>query len=137
MGCLALTPSAALAEYLCVNTGARRAAALGEADFVLVTEPESGGRIREASRGRLDAPHEGATLVYAPTALGDGGSIALRLTGPGIPGERRLGVSGVTADEWRALRALMDFPMGVDIWLAAQDSRLAALPRSTRWILEA
>lgn len=125
-----------MAEYLCANTGVRPAATLGEADFVVITGQESGGRVREAKCGRLEAPHEGATLVYAPTALGEGGSTLLRLTGPGIPTERRLAVSGIAADEWRILGSLRDFPMGVDIWLAAPDNRMAVIPRSAHWTLE-
>ncbi len=127
--------AAGLAEYLRTNTGVRPAA-LEDADFVVVTGEGSGGRVRGAKCGRLEAPHEGATLVYAPTALGERGSVLLRLTGPGIPMERRLAVTGIAADEWRVLDSLRDFPMGVDIWLAAPDGRLAVIPRSTRWTLE-
>jgi len=129
--------AAALATYLCVNTGVRRATALAEADFVFVTGPDSQGRIREAKCGQLDAPHSGATVVYAPTSLSDAGPVVLRLTGPGIPKERRLAVTGVSREEWRTLAALRDFPLGVDIWLAAPDACAAVIPRSTRWTLEA
>jgi alpha-D-ribose 1-methylphosphonate 5-triphosphate synthase subunit PhnH len=124
-----------LADYLVANTGAMLMP-LEAADFVLVAGPDSGGRIRRCKRGSLAAPHEGATLVYAPHALGAApaeGRLALRLRGPGIPETRHLAVAGVSEAEIAAWRSLVDFPLGVDIWLAAADGTLAVLPRSTAW----
>jgi alpha-D-ribose 1-methylphosphonate 5-triphosphate synthase subunit PhnH len=130
--------AATLSEYLAANTGARLLP-LESADFVLVLEPDSGGRVAHAKRGCLAAPHEGATLVYAPTSLHetDGpGGVVLRLEGPGIGAPRRLGIGGLAGDEIDRWRALTDFPTGVDVWLAAADGRVAVIPRSTRWSRE-
>jgi len=138
VGLHVLGPGAAdVAGYLCLNTGARLAA-LEEADFVLVTTGESGGRVRRIKRGSLEAPHQGATVVYAPDTLEappGPSTVRLSLSGPGIAGSARLAVAGISPTEFAGLQALVDFPMGVDIWLAAADGTLAVVPRSTRWTL--
>ena len=138
VGLHALGPGAVdMAGYLCLNTGARLAP-LEEADFVLVTTGDSGGRVRRIKRGSLEAPHEGATVLYAPDTLEappGPGTVGLSLSGPGIAGSARLGVAGISSAEFAALQALVDYPMGVDIWLAAADGTLAVVPRSTQWTL--
>ena len=130
--------AAVISDYLAANTGARLAP-LESADFVLVLGPDSGGRVERVKRGCLTAPHEGATLVYAPTSLfEDAGSdsVVLRLEGPGVDAPRCLGIQGLAGDEIDRWRDLRDFPMGVDVWLAAADGRVAVIPRSARWSRE-
>src|SRR5215470_14095815 len=70
-------------EYLRFNTGAH-VVEIGAADFVLVTA--SGTPWDGARRGTLEAPHEGATVVCAPTVIGCAPGVAdimLSLRGPG------------------------------------------------------
>jgi phosphonate C-P lyase system protein PhnH len=127
--------SARLSEYLAANTGARLAP-LDSADFVLMLDPDSGGRVAHVKRGCLTAPHEGATVVYAPAALHEtegSGVVVLRLEGPGVGASHRLGIVGLARDEVDRWPELRDFPVGVDIWLAAADGRVAVIPRSARW----
>jgi alpha-D-ribose 1-methylphosphonate 5-triphosphate synthase subunit PhnH len=87
--------------------------------------------VRDLSRGTLVEPSGGATVLYRVETLApdaDAGT-TVRLSGPGVPGERRLGV-GLPAAELRALAAAQaDYPRGVDATFAAGD-RLAAVPRS-------
>jgi alpha-D-ribose 1-methylphosphonate 5-triphosphate synthase subunit PhnH len=128
-----------IAEYLHFNTDARHVP-LEDADFILVIGPDSGGRISRVKRGSLLSPHEGSTIVYAPEALGappGPRTVTLSVSGPGVQGEARLGITGICREEWHRLRGLMDFPLGVDIWLAAADGHLAVLPRSAHWAEEA
>jgi len=88
--------------------------------------------------GTLESPELGATLVLTVHALAGAGapppagSLALRLAGPGVPGERRLHVAGLHPD-WLTCRAgwVSAYPLGVDLVLCAAD-RLVALPRTTR-----
>jgi alpha-D-ribose 1-methylphosphonate 5-triphosphate synthase subunit PhnH len=121
-----------LREYLRFNTGAH-VNDLDAADFVLVTAP--GQRWDRVRRGTLEAPHEGATVVCAPTSVASAPAIAdvtLRLQGPGIVGETRLSIQGLHGADLAPLVTRRDFPMGVDVWLAAADGCLAVIPRSTR-----
>ena len=90
-------------------------------------------------RGTLEAPEEGATIVYVPdTLVAPPGpdTITLNLTGPGITDSTRLTIAGIPPAECAAWQTLIDFPLGVEIWLAAADGTLAVIPRSTRWTLK-
>jgi alpha-D-ribose 1-methylphosphonate 5-triphosphate synthase subunit PhnH len=105
-------------------------AALDEADFVFVVETAAAvDAIRSAKRGSLVDPHLGATLVVEVLSLADGG--ALLLSGPGIKTTARLGVE--PGPGWLAARAAknIEFPLGVDLILVDELSRLVALPRTT------
>ncbi|MEW2360122.1 phosphonate C-P lyase system protein PhnH, partial [Spirillospora sp. NPDC029432] len=100
---------------------------------------------REARRqGRAGAEHlaerPGLRLpgrpvrVQAVDALDEGGGgdgVTLALSGPGVPGERRLTVRGLPAAYFRALAdANAAFPAGIDTFLVAPDGTVAGLPRS-------
>jgi len=130
--------AATIAEYLCFNTGAWNAS-IENADFILVTAPSAGDIIGRVKRGTLAAPHLGATVIYTPASLvlsADPADPTLALQGPGIAGEARLPVRGMPVEEWDRLESLMDFPLGVDIWLASREGDLAVIPRSTRFRVE-
>ena len=123
-------------EYLRFNTGAH-ATGVAAADFVLVTA--SGGDWSPARRGALDAPHESATVVLTPLAVGGprrAADVTLALTGPGIAGEALLPLRGLSVFDVAPLVDRADFPLGVDVWLAGADSRLAVVPRSARCRIE-
>lgn len=112
-------------------TGARFAPP-PEADFALISGGDSGGTLARLRRGTLERPESGSTAVYAVERL-DFGPLALELSGPGIPGERTLGVEGLPAGEVRAIReSRADYPLGVDVYLVDGAGRVAGLPRSTR-----
>jgi alpha-D-ribose 1-methylphosphonate 5-triphosphate synthase subunit PhnH len=94
--------------------------------------------VRELRRGSLREPSGGATVVYRVASLAaesesesaaDGDGTAVRLTGPGVPGERVAAV-GLAPGELTALaKAQSTYPRGVDAVFAA-DERLLAVPRS-------
>ena len=77
-------------------------------------------------------PDDSASLILACTQ--DSG-VQLRLTGPGIPGERTVRALGVPLEFWQLRTRKMNFPLGWDVFLV---SRVAAgiqvigVPRSTR-----
>jgi alpha-D-ribose 1-methylphosphonate 5-triphosphate synthase subunit PhnH len=85
--------------------------------------------------GKLESPELGATLVLAVQAVG-AGALRVRLSGPGIEGNRELNVGGLHAG-WLAQRALWvdGFPLGVDMILA-DAGRIAALPRTARLVVQ-
>jgi alpha-D-ribose 1-methylphosphonate 5-triphosphate synthase subunit PhnH len=117
-----------------------------DADFIFVLGPAScsssagttigetpgagaAGAIAAANPGTLVDPHLGATIVVEVAAVTEEGP--LRLSGPGIASEARLGVGADPA--WMEARRLKnaEFPLGVDILFVDGHSRLAALPRTT------
>jgi alpha-D-ribose 1-methylphosphonate 5-triphosphate synthase subunit PhnH len=83
--------------------------------------------------GTALVPEDGARLAIAVDDLDpDGATNAVVLAGPGVPGERRLGVAGVSVQTLAQLgQASGEFPAGVDTWLITPDGRIAAISRST------
>ena len=117
-----------LRSYLRFHTRAH-ASALADADFVLLTAPG-------LSWGDVDgARHGGATVVSVPDRVSNSLAVAdvvLRLAVPGVPGERRLAIEGLSLEDLAPLLVPRDTPRQVDVWLAAADGSLAVIPRSTR-----
>jgi alpha-D-ribose 1-methylphosphonate 5-triphosphate synthase subunit PhnH len=90
--------------------------------------------VRELRRGSLREPSGGATVVYRVESLAadpaaDVDGTTVRLTGPGVSGERVVAV-GLPPGELAALaEAQSTYPRGVDAVFAAGE-RLLAVPRS-------
>jgi alpha-D-ribose 1-methylphosphonate 5-triphosphate synthase subunit PhnH len=77
-----------------------------------------------------DAYPDRSTTLLLEVALG--GAPTVRLTGPGIAREARLGLRGLSSAFWEERCDLMPlFPRGLDLILTS-GNRLAALPRSVR-----
>lgn len=127
------TPDQTLLTTL-ANEGRLTSAPLDEADIVHAPTPTE-GRVREMTRGTRKEPSDGGTVIYSvdrlapdPPEQSDGTRVAV--SGPGVLGERRLGVEGLPPAEAAALAdAQARYPRGVDAFLASHD-RVAALPRS-------
>lgn len=99
------------------------------ARFILADGARPPGDL-EPVRGTLEQPDLGTTLVIRVARLGAGDP--LRLSGPGVPGERDLAVTGLNSD-WLDARArwCADFPLGCDLVLADATGAVV-LPRTTR-----
>ncbi|WP_187414281.1 phosphonate C-P lyase system protein PhnH [Nonomuraea sp. PA05] len=113
------------------------------ARMVVALRPPTAAEIAGLTRGDAMHPELGTRLVVAVAALaGDDcgnvpGGVVLTLSGPGVPGTRRLRVGGLPRDVFEALTtANAAFPAGVDTFLVAQDGTVAGLPRSTRIQIE-
>jgi len=119
-----LTGTLSQTDLAFLDVGVAPAARAG---FVLARGAEAPGFAPR--RGTLEAPEGGATVVVMVDSLT--GDAALTLTGPGIKDMATLAPQGL-APEWLAARArwCADFPMGVDLVLAAP-ACLAVLPRTT------
>jgi alpha-D-ribose 1-methylphosphonate 5-triphosphate synthase subunit PhnH len=114
---------------------------LGDARLVAALRPPSEEEVAALRRGDALHPEHGARLVLAVdelSTLGDAGTgTVLTLTGPGVPGYRRIRVAGQPPEVFRALAAANTaFPAGVDTFLVATDGTVAGLPRSTRVSIE-
>lgn len=115
------------------NQGRFTAAEADRASIVHAPDPGE-CPVRDLKRGTLKEPNLGATVVYRVDGLAaspeeDTGT-TLVLSGPGVPGERRLGVRGFAPNDARALAdAQSSYPRGVDAVLTTEQS-IAAVPRS-------
>ncbi len=106
---------------------------LPEADYIFLSGPDSGGRVREAKRGEPEYPDRSATLIYVLPAAEGQRSSPVRLRGPGICGEIAPEFDPLPESEWRLLSELnSEFPLGVDSLFLLGDCQVMGLPRSTR-----
>ena len=121
-----------LEDRLLGATG-ERAAPVEEAVFALIPGGDSDGAMLDLRRGTLEAPEKVATEIYGVERLAESGSQTLTLSGPGVSGNRTLGVDGLSAEELEAIReSRAYYPLGVDTYLVDEAGNLAGLPRSTR-----
>ena len=119
----------AAAAHLRFQTGAPVTAAVGDATFAFITQPQAMLTLSAFAQGSLDYPDSSCTIVVDVRAIET--THGFRLTGPGIPGLRRLHIKPLPetfAADIAANRAV--FPMGVDL-LFCRDTMVAALPRTT------
>ncbi|MBF8192228.1 phosphonate C-P lyase system protein PhnH [Nonomuraea sp. K274] len=116
-------------------------APLETARMVVALRPPSPAEIAGLTRGDALHPEHGTRLIAAVTTLEPpdtpGAGVVLGLSGPGVPGARRIRVTGLPGAVFAALaEANAAFPAGVDTFLVAQDGTVAGLPRSTRIEIE-
>ena len=106
--------------------------AWGTADFAVIRDGSSGGRLGDLRQGSLEDPAQGATAIYELRGVGHG-PLALQLTGPGVgPAPRILSLDGLDPDEVAHIqRTRSRYPRGVDVIFVDREGRCACLPRST------
>ncbi|WP_152024152.1 phosphonate C-P lyase system protein PhnH [Natronomonas moolapensis] len=90
--------------------------------------------VSDLTRGSLKEPSDGATVVYCvdrlETSPTENAGTTLVVSGPGVPGRRRLAVDGFSANDARELADVQStYPRGVDAVLTTERS-IAAIPRS-------
>lgn len=110
-----------------VATGAELTDRLEAADHVFLDKLDAGDRrLMVLNCGSALYPDEGATLA-APTAHR---GQRVRLTGPGIEGEREVALD-VSAEFWALRAQLCAYPEGFDL-LLVDGQAVIAIPRSTQ-----
>lgn len=123
-----------LSKEISLLTGARRSS-VEEADFLIITEGKSRGKIEKAKIGTLEYPDRGATLIYYIDSK-NSGPVYLRLLGPGIMGEHTILINGIAKDEFLSLKKInKNYPLGLDSIFVKKSGEIFCIPRSTR-ILE-
>jgi alpha-D-ribose 1-methylphosphonate 5-triphosphate synthase subunit PhnH len=132
-----------LTQHILRSTGSR-VATVGEADYVFCDVPSLVEGLRSSKEGTPEFPDEGATVVCSVVSM-TGGQTGRRadgqpwrhnsvaLSGPGIRGEARIQVDGLTAEARRvfAVRNLAP-PLGLDLILVSLDGSVVSLGRYTR-----
>ena len=126
--------SAEAHAYLRFHTGVRAATSVQDATFVVARANElDAAWWSRMDLGSDEAPQGGVTLIVDVDASApDADAPRLVLRGPGIAHEAALQARGIPLAFWQwriALQAVL--PRGVDLVLA-DDTTIAALPRSTR-----
>lgn len=121
-----VSPNAA--AYLKFHCGAPIASDPESADFAVLDGASSA--LDQFKTGSDAYPENGATVIIQVPGMSTDGPLAL--AGPGIDGERVLGINGLPDSFW-SQRAVVngDFPRGVDLIFCA-DHRVVALPRTTK-----
>ncbi len=115
--------------YLRFHTGCTLVEDAAAADFAVLRADSVTPSLADFCHGTDNSPDRSATLVVQTGDLRD--DVGWTLSGPGIPGGRRLAAGGLGARfvaQWAANRAL--FPCGIDVYLAC-GNRVVGLPRTT------
>jgi alpha-D-ribose 1-methylphosphonate 5-triphosphate synthase subunit PhnH len=129
--CFAVIDDRDMEAALALHTGSRPVAP-EEADFLIVRDGTTGGRLTACRRGSLECPDTGATVVYLVEEL-NAGDEGIVLSGPGIKGTQSLCVKGLDINEIKLLqKANSEFPLGVDALFLDRHGRIACIPRSSR-----
>lgn len=104
-----------------------------KADYIMVAGGSSGGALRDACKGTLEYPDQGATVIYPVQSLGRG-CVSLVLKGPGIKDTCEVQLEGADMSELELAAELSsEFPLGLDL-IFADKSSLMAIPRSTDFV---
>ncbi|QGY39203.1 phosphonate C-P lyase system protein PhnH [Pseudodesulfovibrio cashew] len=123
-------PPAEVSTYLRFHCGCPVVQDQESAGFALVLD---GTRLPDLSRfnpGHQEYPDRSTTVIIQVNRLEVGSGV--RLTGPGIKDEMRLGVVGLEENFWTEMgRNHARYPLGYDVILAT-DTEIASLPRSVR-----
>jgi alpha-D-ribose 1-methylphosphonate 5-triphosphate synthase subunit PhnH len=111
-----------------------KTAAADRADFIFVLRDAGPGALQEALElaypGDLLNPHRAATLIVeADLSTSTQGLV---LTGPGIPGERR--IADRAAADWVERRAdkNSEYPLGIEMIFTDSEDNIIGLPRTTQ-----
>jgi alpha-D-ribose 1-methylphosphonate 5-triphosphate synthase subunit PhnH len=119
-----------VAPWFKFHTGAPLTADCARAAFAFVSDPAAMLAFDAFSQGSLEYPDRSTTLVVQVASFGNGEE--LKLSGPGIAGERSFSAQPLPADFRARLVANREmFPRGLDLILVSEDA-VAALPRSIR-----
>lgn len=101
-----------------------------QAAFAVIEGTETSPAIADFDPGHDQFPDRSCTVFVQCAGL-DGGP-QVRLTGPGIPGERIIAPSGLRPGFWAEVAANAElYPLGVDLVLC-HGAQMIGLPRSTR-----
>ncbi len=103
-----------------------------DADYIIVRNGTTRGKLAGFKRGSLEYPDTGATIVYLVDDLSEGkGGIVL--SGPGVKGTVFLRITGIDPGELQLLSEInSEFPLGVDAIFLDRGWNIACIPRSSR-----
>lgn len=102
------------------------------ADYIIVCNGTTGGKLAGFKRGSLEYPDTGATILYLVEELSDT-SGGIELSGPGIRDIASLRITGFNLNELRLLKQVNgEFPLGLDVIFLDRSGHIACIPRSSQ-----
>jgi alpha-D-ribose 1-methylphosphonate 5-triphosphate synthase subunit PhnH len=120
-----------LETVLACHTSSRQASS-EDADYIIVRNGTTRGKLAGFKRGSLEYPDTGATVIYLVEALSEAKD-GIILSGPGVKGTASLQITGLDPDELQLLREVnSEFPLGVDAIFLDRSGKIACIPRSSR-----
>ncbi|WP_068086864.1 phosphonate C-P lyase system protein PhnH [Polycladidibacter stylochi] len=129
-----LANSPEVASYIRFHCNAPITQHRHEAAFAFISEPEKLATLEGFAIGTGEYPDRSTTVVLCQKSLNHAQSVQLQ--GPGIQTSQSFAPSCVPAFFWRQIQENHQFyPLGIDVLFAA-DEQIAALPRSTKVIIE-
>ena len=119
-----------VARWLAATTGTRTTEEPASAAFVVITEPRTAPSLLHWNAGTPEDPEESATLLVQAESLS--GGRPMRLTGPGIDGERIVAPYGIAPNFWAEWTAnAARYPLGIDV-LVFGAAAVIGLPRTVQ-----
>lgn len=122
------TPTKELSAWLRFHCSVPLVATPENAAFAVIDRPLEMPPLSAFCQGLPEYPDRSAMVILQVNGFAADG---LRLTGPGIENEQRIGIQGLPTGFWRAWRTSQALaPLGVDLLFVTGDHVLG-LPRST------
>ncbi len=110
---------------------ASRTAHPENADYIIVRNGTTCGKLAGFKRGSLEYPDTGATILYLVEELSQATGVVL--SGPGVNGTVSMRITGLDPSELQLLRQVnSEFPLGIDAIFLDQSGHIACIPRSSR-----
>jgi phosphonate C-P lyase system protein PhnH len=127
-------PNSKVLEERIIKLTRSKVLPMKEADFVITTEALQ-ERLWDVKVGELRNPEKSATVIYLVEGVqeGIGGGVVLRLSGPGVKGERLISLFGLPPQEFLTLSQVNHlFPLGIDCFFVDKKGMLVGIPRSVK-----
>jgi alpha-D-ribose 1-methylphosphonate 5-triphosphate synthase subunit PhnH len=128
--------SADIAKYLLVNTSAQHAE-ISIADYIFIPEYFYGEELYNARIGTAVYPEDSATIIAQSELISQDpheGAVTLTLKGPGVNGEAKVYISGLSRYLLDFLKIQNDeYPLGIDMIITDKVNNVMGLPRSNRF----
>jgi alpha-D-ribose 1-methylphosphonate 5-triphosphate synthase subunit PhnH len=128
-----------IAEYLLINTGAHHAD-IKSADYIFIPRYFYEDELYEARVGTAIYPEDSATIIAESDLISEqphDGSTEILLKGPGVDGEAKIYISGISEELLEFLKAQNEeYPLGIDMIITDKMNNVMGLPRSNRFAFE-
>jgi alpha-D-ribose 1-methylphosphonate 5-triphosphate synthase subunit PhnH len=125
-----------IAGYLLVNTASQQAE-ITVADYVFLPEKYGVDGLEEARTGTPIYPEDSATFIASAEQISEQlreGSLAITLKGPGVNGEAKVFISGLSPELLDFVKEQnSEYPLGIDLIITDRHNNILCIPRSNKF----